>query len=142
MVIGMVADWPDGGTQDLDNPSRLHREFYGWVTSPQGPTISDLPFRTGVGRWATRAQFVDAVRAIAPTGGALPPHLPSTHQTQWQQWLMAAGVDLEQIRFQAAMNASESPRRRGTEAGRLAPCRRRPRCGQDPHRGHPAQQSA
>ncbi len=107
IVIGMVADWPDGGTQDLANPSRLHREFYGWVTSPQGPTISDLPFRTGAGRWATRAQFVDAVRAIAPSGGALPPHLPSTHQTQWQQWLMAAGVDLEQIRFQAAMNASE-----------------------------------
>lgn len=107
IVIGMVADWPDGGTQNLDNPSRLHRDFYGWVTGPQGPTISDLPFRTQTGRWATRAQFADAVRTLAPGGGALPPHLPSDHQTQWQQWLMAAGIDLEQIRFQAAMNASE-----------------------------------
>jgi hypothetical protein len=107
LVIGMVADWPDGGTQDLDNPSRLRRDFYGWVTGPQGPTISDLPFRTRAGRWATRAQFADAVRALAPSGGALPPHLTSDHQTQWQRWLTAAGVDLEQVRFQAAMNASE-----------------------------------
>ena len=107
IVIGMVADWPDGGTQNPDNPSRLHRDFYGWVTGPEGPTISDLPFRTQVGRWATRAQFADAVRALVPGGGALPPHLPSDHQTQWQRWLMAAGIDLEQIRFQAAMNASE-----------------------------------
>jgi hypothetical protein len=107
LVTGMVADWPDGGTQNLENPSRLHRDFYGWVTDPQGPTITDLPFRTQAGRWATRVQFADAVRALAPNGGALPPHLPSDHQTQWQQWLAAAGVDLEQIRFQAAMNASE-----------------------------------
>ncbi len=107
IVMGMVADWPDGGTQDLDNPSRLHRDFYGWVAGPHGPSIGDLPFRTECGRWATRAQFVDAVRALAPGGGALPSHLPSDHQAQWQQWLMAAGIDLEQIRFQAAMNASE-----------------------------------
>ncbi|HUZ55899.1 MAG TPA: hypothetical protein VMU94_25650 [Streptosporangiaceae bacterium] len=107
IVMGMVADWPDGGTQNLDNPSRLQRDFYGWVTGPRGPAISDLPFRTASGRWATRAQFTDATRALAPGGGALPPHLPSDHQAQWQQWLMAAGIDLEQIRFQAAMNASE-----------------------------------
>jgi hypothetical protein len=107
LVTGMVADWPDGGTRNLDNPSRLHREFYGWVTGPQGPTITNLPFRTQARRWAARAQFTDAVRALAPSGGALPPHLPSDHQTQWQQWLAAAGVDLEQVRFQAAMNASE-----------------------------------
>ncbi len=107
LVAGMVADWPDGGTQNLENPSRLHRDFYGWVTGPQGPTITDLPFRTQTGRWATRAQFTDAVRALAPSGGALPPHLPSDHHTQWQQWLAAAGIDLEQVRFQAAMNASE-----------------------------------
>ena len=107
IVMGMVADWPDGGTQDLDNPSRLHRDFYGWVAGPHGPGIGDLPFRTESGRWATRAQFTDAVRALAPGGGALPSHLPSDHQTQWQHWLMAAGIDLEQIRLQAAMNASE-----------------------------------
>jgi len=106
-MTGMVADWPDGGTQNLENLSRLHRNFYEWVTGPQGPAITDLPFRTQAGRWATRAQFTDAVRALAPSGGALPPHLPSDHQTQWQQWLAAAGVDLEQVRFQAAMNASE-----------------------------------
>ena len=99
--------WPDGGTQNLDNPSRLHRDFYGWVTGSGGPTITDLPFRTQAGRWATRAQFTDAVRALTPSGGAMPPHLPSDHQTQWRQWLAAAGVDLEQVRFQAAMNASE-----------------------------------
>jgi len=107
IVMGMVADWPDGGTQNLENPSRLQRDFYGWVTGPQGPTIGDLPFRTAAGRWATRTQFTDTVRALAPSGGALPPHLPSDHQAQWQQWLVAAGIDLEQIRFQAAMNASE-----------------------------------
>jgi len=107
IVTGMVADWTDGGTQNLENPSRLHRDFYGWVADSKGPTITDLPFRTQAGRWATRAQFTDAVRTLAPTGGALPPHFPSDHQTQWQQWLAAAGVDLEQVRFQAAMNASE-----------------------------------
>ena len=107
IVVGMVADWVDGGAQDLDNPSKLHREFYGWVTGPQGPTISDLPFRTSVGRWATRAQFVEALREVLPDGGALPPHSPADHQTQWRLWLDAAGVDLEQIRFQAVMNASE-----------------------------------
>ena len=107
IVMGMVADWPDGGTQDLDNPSRLRRDFYGWVTGPQGSTIGDLPFRTAAGRWSTHAQYTDTVRTLAPSGGALPPHLPSDHQTQWQQWLIAAGIDLEQIRFQAAMNASE-----------------------------------
>jgi hypothetical protein len=78
IVMGMVADWPDGGTQNLDNPSRLHRDFYGWVAGPHGPTISDLPFRTPAGRWATRAQFTDAVRALAPSGGALPPTRPPT----------------------------------------------------------------
>jgi hypothetical protein len=107
IVAGMVAYWPEGGMQDLDNPSRLRREYYGWVTGPHGPSISDLPFRTSIGRWATRSQFVEAIRVIAPSGGALPPHLPSEHQTQWQLWLSAAGIDLEQIRFQAAMNASE-----------------------------------
>jgi hypothetical protein len=107
IVVGMVAYWADSGAQDLDNPSKLRRDFYGWVAGPQGPTISDLPFRTSIGRWATRAQFVDALRGVVPGGGALPPHLPSDHQTQWRQWLAAAGVDLEQIRFQAVMNASE-----------------------------------
>jgi hypothetical protein len=107
IVVGMVADWPDGGTQDLDNPSRLDRVFYGWVANPLGPTIDDLPFRTSIGRWATRGQFVDALRALLPDGGALPPHPPSDHQGQWRRWLIAAGVDLEQVRFQTAMNASE-----------------------------------
>ncbi|MFI6172954.1 hypothetical protein ACIBCN_39680 [Nocardia sp. NPDC051052] len=107
IVVGMVADWPDGGTQDLDNPSRLHRVFYGWLTDDHGPTIDDLPFRTPIGRWATRAQFVEAVRALLPHGGAAPPHPPSNRQGEWHTWLAAAGVDLDQIRFQAVMNASE-----------------------------------
>src|ERR1035438_5881607 len=68
IVMGMVADWPDGGTQDLDNPSRLRRDFYGWVASPHGPSIGDLPFRTESGRWETRAPFVGGVRAV-PAGG-------------------------------------------------------------------------
>ncbi|MGH3500981.1 MAG: hypothetical protein ACRDQA_08815 [Nocardioidaceae bacterium] len=107
VVVGMVADWDDGGTQDLDNPSKLRRMFYGWVTGELGPTISDLPFRTNIGRRATRTQFVEAVRGLLPDGGALPPHPPSDHQTQWRKWLTAAGVDLDQVRFQAVMNASE-----------------------------------
>jgi hypothetical protein len=107
IVVGMVADWSDGGTQDLDNPSKLGRVFYGWVANPLGPTIDDLPFRTSIGRWTTRTQFVDALRALLPNGGALPPHPPSDHQGHWRRWLIAAGVDLEQVRFQTAMNASE-----------------------------------
>jgi hypothetical protein len=106
LVVGMVAHW-DGGTQDLGNPSKLHRSFYGWVSGPQGPTIDDLPFRSSAGRWATSMQFTDAAREAAPRGGALPPFLPSGHQTQWGQWLAAADVDLTQMRFQAAMNGSE-----------------------------------
>ncbi|MFI9580402.1 hypothetical protein ACIHCQ_00780 [Streptomyces sp. NPDC052236] len=107
IVMGMVADWTDGGTQDLDNPRRLQRDFYGWVTYGSGPTIEDLPFRTNVGRRATHAQFVEAVRELLPKGGALPPHRPSDHQRAWGDWLAAAGIDVEQLRFQAEMNASE-----------------------------------
>jgi hypothetical protein len=107
IVAGMVADWADGGTQDLANPSRLTRMFYGWVTGTRGPTIDDLPFRTSVGRWATRTQFVDALRGLLPEGGALPSFPPSDHQAAWKKWLTAAGVDLEQVRFQAVMNALE-----------------------------------
>ncbi|RSM82752.1 hypothetical protein DMH04_24320 [Kibdelosporangium aridum] len=107
IVVGMVADWPDGGTQDLDNPSKLHRVFYGWLTGPDGPTIDNLPFRTSIGRWATRAQFASGVREVLPDGGAGPPHAPSEHQRHWRNWLAAAGVDLDQVRFQAVMNASE-----------------------------------
>jgi hypothetical protein len=107
VVVGMVADWSDGGTRDLDNPSKLQRMFYGWLTGPDGPTIDRLPFRTSIGRWATRAQFVNAVREVLPHGGAAPPHPPSDHQGHWREWLVAAGVDLDQIRFQAVMNASE-----------------------------------
>ncbi|MGW1614916.1 hypothetical protein ACWCQZ_36845 [Streptomyces sp. NPDC002285] len=107
IVMGMVADWSDGGTRDLDNPGRLQRDFYGWVTYGSGPTIEDLPFRTGVGRRATHAQFVEAVRGMLPNGGALPPHRPSDHQRLWRDWLTAAEVDVEQLRFQAEMNASE-----------------------------------
>ncbi|WP_327744107.1 hypothetical protein OHO28_22175 [Streptomyces europaeiscabiei] len=107
IVMGMVADWADGGTQDVDNPRRLQRDFYGWVTYGSGPTIEDLPFRTSVGRRATHAQFVEAVRGMLPGGGALPPHRPSDHQRTWGNWLAAAGVDVEQLRFQSEMNASE-----------------------------------
>ncbi|WP_409473403.1 hypothetical protein [Streptomyces sp. HC307] len=107
IVMGMVADWADGGTQDLDNPRKLQRDFYGWVTYGSGPTIDDLPFRTNVGRRATHAQFVEAVRGMLPNGGALPPHRPSDHQRTWVDWLAAAGVDVEQLRFQSEMNASE-----------------------------------
>ncbi|MEU3337479.1 hypothetical protein [Streptomyces sp. NPDC006668] len=107
IVMGMVADWADGGTQDLDNPRKLQRDFYGWVTYGSGPTIEDLPFRTSVGRRATHAQFVEAVRGMLPNGGALPPHRPSDHQRAWGDWLAAAGVDVEQLRFQSEMNASE-----------------------------------
>ncbi|MFG3295664.1 hypothetical protein ACGF3G_43580 [Streptomyces sp. NPDC048179] len=107
IVMGMVADWADGGTQDLDNPRSLQRDFYGWVTYGSGPTIEDLPFRTSVGRRATHTQFVEAVRGMLPNGGALPPHRPSDHQRTWGDWLAAAGVDVEQLRFQSEMNASE-----------------------------------
>jgi len=107
IVMGMVADWADGGTQDLDNPRKLQRDFYGWVTYGSGPTIEDLPFRTSIGRRATHAQFVEAVRGMLPNGGALPPHRPSDHQRTWGDWLAAAGIDVEQLRFQSDMNASE-----------------------------------
>ncbi|HEX5534754.1 MAG TPA: hypothetical protein VFX33_13520 [Actinomycetales bacterium] len=107
IVMGMVADWADGGTQDLDNPRKLQRDFYGWVTYGSGPTIEDLPFRTSAGRRTTHAQFVEAVRGMLPNGGALPPHRPSDHQRAWGDWLAAAGVDVEQLRFQSEMNASE-----------------------------------
>jgi hypothetical protein len=107
IVVGMVADWADGGTRDLANPSKLTRMFYGWVTGTPGPTVDDLPFRTSVGRWATRTQFVDALRGLLPDGGALPSHAPSDHQAEWRKWLTAAGVDLEQVRFQTVMNALE-----------------------------------
>ncbi len=107
VVTGMVAQWPDGGSQDLDNPSKLDRTFYGWVTGDDGPVIADLPFRTASGRWTTGPRFVGAVRELLPDGGVLPPYEPADHQTRWRQWLMAAGIDLEQIHFQAMMNASE-----------------------------------
>jgi chaperonin cofactor prefoldin len=107
LVTGMVVSWADGGTQDLDNPSKLTRTFYGWLTGADGPTIDDLPFRTDAGRWATHKQFTGAVREIMPHGGAAPPHQPSEHQKHWQDWLLSAGVDLEQVRFQTVMNASE-----------------------------------
>lgn len=103
LVAGMVASWQKG----RDNVETLKRHFYGWVTGPDGPAIGDLPFQTSAGRWATGAQFTDAVRELIPPGGALPPHLPSDHQDQWSTWLTAADVDLTQMRFQAAMNASE-----------------------------------
>lgn len=107
IVMGMVADWADGGTQDVDNPRRLQRDFYGWVSYGSGPTIEDLPFRTSVGRRTTHAQFVEAVRGMLPGGGTLPPHRPSDHQRAWGNWLAAAGIDVEQLRFQSEMNASE-----------------------------------
>ncbi len=103
LVAGMVASWQKG----RDNLETLKRHFYGWVTGPGGPTISELPFQTAAGRWATSAQYTDAIRELIPRGGALPPHPPSDHQDQWGTWLTAADVDLTQMRFQAAMNASE-----------------------------------
>lgn len=107
IVVGMVASWADGGTQDLDNPSKLNRTFYGWLSGPDGPTVDMLPFRTTVGRWSTHKQFVGAVRELLPHGGAAPPFAPSDHQRHWQEWLISAGVDLDQVRFQTVMNASE-----------------------------------
>jgi hypothetical protein len=103
LVVGMVASWQKG----RDNAETLKRHFYGWVTGPDGPTISELPFQTAAGRWTTSAQFMDAIGQLMPQGGALPPHSPSEHQDQWGTWLIAADVDLTQMRFQAAMNASE-----------------------------------
>lgn len=107
IVMGMVAHWTDGGRQDLDNPRKLERTFYGWVTDEAGPTIADLPFRTDAGRRTTHTQFVDAVRILLPEGGALPAHRPSDRQRAWLDWLTAAGIDIEQLRFQSEMNASE-----------------------------------
>jgi hypothetical protein len=107
VVTGMVAHWADGGSQDLDNPSRLERIFYGWVTDEHGPAIADLPVRTPAGRWTTNTQFVGSLRELLPSEGVLPPYEPSDHQGRWRQWLTAAGIDLEQVRFQAMMNASE-----------------------------------
>jgi hypothetical protein len=86
IVVGFVAHWPDG-TQDLDNPSKLQRFFYGWVSDEHGPSIDSLPFRTSGGRWATRAQFVDALRGLLPGGGVLPPHVPAEHQGRWRTGL-------------------------------------------------------
>lgn len=99
----MVASWQRG----RDNAETLKRHFYGWLTGPDGPTISELPFQTAAGRWATSAQFADAIVQLMPQGGVLPPHSPSEHQDQWGMWLTAADVDLTQMRFRAAMNASE-----------------------------------
>jgi hypothetical protein len=107
LVVGMVVSWADGGTQDLDNPAKLTRDFYGWLSGPDGRTIDDLPFRTDVGHWATHKQFVAAVRDVLPHGGAAAPYAPSDRQKHWQDWLVSAGVDLGQVRFQAIMNASE-----------------------------------
>jgi hypothetical protein len=107
LVVGMVVSWGDGGTQDLDNPAKLTRSFYGWLTGPDGPTIDDLPFRTDTGRWTTHKQFAGAVRDVLPHGGAAAPYAPSDHQKHWQEWLLSAGVDLDQVRFQTIMNASE-----------------------------------
>lgn len=107
LVVGMVASWPDGGAQDLDNPSRLVRMFYGWLCGADGPTIDQLPFRTSVGRWATDRQFVSCLRELLPHGGAAPPFAPSDHQRHWQEWLAGSGVDLDQLRLQTVMNASE-----------------------------------
>lgn len=103
LVVGMVASWQRG----RDNAETLKRHFYGWLTGPDGPTISELPFQTAAGRWATGAQFADAIVQLMPQGGVLPPHSPSEHQDQWGMWLTAADVDLTQMRFRAAMNASE-----------------------------------
>ncbi|MFI5803468.1 hypothetical protein [Streptomyces sp. NPDC051561] len=107
VVMGMVAHWTDGGIQDLKNPRKLQREFYGWITYDSGPTIADLPFRTTLGRRTTHAQFTKSVRELLPDGGVLPPHPPSDHQEDWLTWLGAADIDLEQSRFQAEMNESE-----------------------------------
>lgn len=106
IVAGFVAQWRDG-VQDLENPSRLQRCYYGWVTDERGLSIDDLPFRTEAGRWNTRSQFTENVRAMLPPGGALPPHEPSERHREWRRWLSTGGVDLEQIRFQTVMNASE-----------------------------------
>jgi hypothetical protein len=106
IVVGFVAQWRDG-VQDLDNPSRLLRFYYGWVTDERGLSIDNLPFRTEAGRWTTRSQFVEAVRAMLPRGGVLPPHEPSERHREWRRWLSTGGIDLEQIHFQTVMNASE-----------------------------------
>ena len=103
LVVGMVASWQKG----RDNAEVLKRHFYGWVSGPDGLTISELPFQTVAGRWATSEQFTDAIGQLMPRGGALPPHPPSEHQDHWGTWLTTADVDLTQMRFQAAMNASE-----------------------------------
>ena len=104
---GSSPEWSRAGRRDGTTLETLKRHFYGWVTGPDGPTISELPFQTAAGRWATSAQYTDAIRELIPRGGALPPHPPSDHQDQWGTWLTAADVDLTQMRFQAAMNASE-----------------------------------
>ncbi|MEU6990630.1 hypothetical protein ABZ953_08245 [Streptomyces sp. NPDC046465] len=107
IVMGMVAHWTDGGVQDLKNPRKLHREFYGWTTYGSGPTIANLPFHTSRGRRTTYVQFVNAVKELMPDSGVLPPHRPSEHHEDWLTWLSAADIDLEQSRFQARMNRSE-----------------------------------
>ncbi|MFE7115525.1 hypothetical protein ACFU99_08895 [Streptomyces sp. NPDC057654] len=107
IVMGMVAHWTDDGVQDLDHPRKLQREYYGWLTHGPGPTISNLPFRNRQGRRTTHNQFANAVRALLPEGGVLPPHRPSEHHEAWLKWLSAADIDLDQSRFQAKMNESE-----------------------------------
>jgi hypothetical protein len=47
------------------------------------------------------------VREVLPHGGAAAPYAASDHQEHWQEWLLSAGVDLDQVRFQTIMNASE-----------------------------------
>lgn len=108
IVAGMIASWPDPGTQDLDNPGRLRRLFYGWLPGPDEPTIDDLPFRTDAGRWASAAQYLTSLRQLLPDGSTVPPHAPSEHHGRWREWLQGgAGIDVEQVKIQTEMNASE-----------------------------------
>ena len=69
-----------GGTQDRDNPETLHRDFYGWVTGPDGPDHqrAAVPDRGGpvghprpvhgrVGHWCPR-RGAAAPLAVRPSG--------------------------------------------------------------------------
>ncbi|OIV38531.1 hypothetical protein BIV57_05195 [Mangrovactinospora gilvigrisea] len=106
IVLGMVAHWSDG-VRHLDEPGSLARTYYGWITYGTGPSLVDLPFRTTSGNRTPAPQYLSAVRALLPDTGALPPHPPSSNHEQWLAWQRAADVDLEQVRFQARMNATE-----------------------------------